>query len=35
VTVSIAALLLVAPIELLTFRTNCAPLSAEVVAGVV
>jgi len=34
-TVSVAALLLTLPAELLTTTLNCALLSAEVVAGVV
>jgi hypothetical protein len=34
-TVSVAALLVVLPAELLTTTVNCAPLSAVVVGGVV
>ena len=34
-TVSVAALLVTLPAVLLTTTANCAPLSAEVVAGVV
>jgi len=34
-TVSVAALLVTPPAELLTARRNCEPLSAAVVAGVV
>jgi hypothetical protein len=34
VTVRVAALLVTLPLELLTTTLNCAPLSAEVLAGV-